>query len=141
MVINITYPSRKTEAEIAKIAGPAYSFIERIRLKGNGSRKMVLVDCSESIKQLLHDFKDTKYCNIEIRKQGLVVGFQSTMRIYAWVIPYYQLTLFHDGENLTVYSLQDHIKMKAAFNGSIEKKFLLKIMSLKAQFLQSQDFR
>mgnify|MGYP000005824150 CR=1 FL=1 len=127
MVLNVTYPSRKTKAEIDKLVGPAYSFMDRIKMKGIGSKKMILVDGSESILSLYNDTKDTRYCNIEIRKNGLVVGFRSTLRIYVWLIPFYQLTLYHDGNQLTVYSLQDHMKMKAAFNGSIEKQFLLKM--------------
>jgi len=141
MILNITYPSPKLNQAIKAQVGPSFSLLERIKMKGIGSRKMLITDCSASIADLLHNSADTKYCNIELRKKGIIVGFQSTMRIYAWLIPYYQLTTYFEDNTLKVYSLQDHIKMKAAFNARIEKGFLLKMLELKSKYLSSKDFR
>jgi len=141
MILNITYPSPKLDQAIKEQVGLSFSFLERIKMKGIGSRKMQIIDCSPSILSLLKNNNDTKYCNIELRKKGVVVGFQSTMRIYAWLIPYYQLSTYFENSTLKVYSLQDHIKMKAPFNGTIERPFLHKMFELKTKYLADQDFR
>jgi len=141
MILNITYPTYQTKAEIEKVVGSSFSFLERLKMGGIGSRKMIIYDSSDSISDLLKVNSDTKYCNIEIRRAGLIIGFQSTMRIYAWLIPYYQLHLFQSGKQLNVYSLQDHVKLKPAFNGQIDKKFVLKLLEFKSNYLQQQDFR
>ena len=141
MILNITYPTYQTKTEIEKAVGSSFSIWERFRMGGIGSRKMIISEASESISNLLKVNTDTKYCNIEIRRSGLIIGFQSTLRIYAWLIPFYQLHMFHNGSQLNIYSLQDHIKLKPAFNGDIDKKFILKILENKTNFLQKQDFR
>ena len=136
MIINITYPSRKTKKATEDIVGPAFSFIERIKMKGVGCAKLQIVESSADIEQITSANVDTAYCTIELRKNGLVIGFNSTGRIYAWCIPYYRLSIYYNSGKLSIYGPQNHIKAVAPFNGVVDKKFLRKVLKVKGDYLE-----
>lgn len=133
MLVNITYPDRKTDLQIKNIVGTAFSFIERIKMKGVGCAKLQIKEAAPEIAKLISANSDTAYCNIELRKKGIVVGFNSTGRIYAWCIPYYHLNIYYNSGLLTVFGSNSFIKAQAPFNGTIDKKFIRKILKLKAE--------
>lgn len=132
MIINITYADKKTEREIASVIGPAFSFLDRIKMKGIGCAKLQIKESSPEVHQLISANRDTAYCNIELRQQGILVGFNSVMRIYAWCIPYHFLNIYYNSGRLSIYGPKHNLKAIAPFNGSIDKKFLKKILVLKA---------
>lgn len=133
MIINITYPSKKTEKEIVSVTGKSFSFMDRFRMKGIGCSKLQIREASSEIYQLISANRDTAYCNMELRQEGLLVGFNSTMRIYAWCIPYYQLNIYYNSGKLSVFGSKNFLKMTAPFNGNIDKKFIKKVLALKAK--------
>jgi len=133
MIVNITYPDRITKREMEKLVGPSFSFLERLKRRGIGSEKLRIVEASASIVQYISRTQDANYCNLEIREKGLVVGFHDVMKIYAWCIPYYQLNIYVNAGKLSIYGPQGHIKAIPAFNGKINRKFLMKILAEKGK--------
>jgi len=133
MIINITYPDHKTRKQTAQVVGDSFSFIERIKMKGIGCTKLQIIEASPEISLMISANKDTAYCNMEMRKKGMVVGFNSTMRIYAWCIPYHQLNIYFNSGRLHVFGPQHNLKAIAPFNGTIDKRFIKKILALKAE--------
>ena len=133
MILNITYPNKKNDLAISNHIGKSFSWMERIRMGGIGCAKLQIIESSDEIKQIISANRDTAYCNIEMKKEGLLIGFNSTMRIYAWCIPYYRLNLYYNGGNMSIYGPKNKVKVKAPFNGSIDKKFLKKVLVMKAQ--------
>ena len=140
MILNITYPDYKTKAAIEKTVGPAYSFIDRIKMGGIGTSKLLMLEATEDIHKLLTITNDMTYCHLECRHGGIVVGFQTSMKIYAWLIPYHHLTLYNNSGQLVIYGPKNNIKVKAPFNGSIDKKFVKKVLAIKAEYLQKFNF-
>jgi len=138
VIINLPSPDKKTEQAIQKVAGPAFSFVQRIKMKGIGCSKLQIVEASPEIQKLITQNVDTAYCNLELREAGMVVGFNSTGRIYGWCIPYYQLNIYVNSGKLSVYGPKHNIKAVAPFNGSVDKKFLRKVLGLKAK-VQGDD--
>ncbi len=136
MIVNISYPSHKTKKAIEEIAGPSFSFIERIKMRGVGCAKLQIVESSNDIKQITSANNDTAYCTIELRKNGIIIGFNSTGRIYAWCIPYYRLNIYYNSGRLSIYGPQNHIKAIAPFNGMVDKKFLRKVLKVKGDYLE-----
>lgn len=132
LIINITYADNKTKLAITKIVGPSYSFIERIKLKGIGCSKLQIKESSPDILSIISANQDTAYCNIEMRKNGIVIGFNSTGRIYAWCIPYYRLNIYYNFGKLSIYGPANHIKAIAPFNGNVDKDFIKKILKAKS---------
>jgi len=133
MIINITYPSRKTDKAITDKIGPSFSFLDRIKMKGIGCSKLIIKEASPEIGQLISGNRDTSYCNMELRQQGLLVGFNSVMRIYAWCIPYYHLNIYYNFGKLSVYGAKNNLKLAAPFNGTIDKSFIKKVLDQKAK--------
>jgi len=132
MILNITYPTPQQKRDTEKVVGPSYSFMERIKMGGIGTSKLVIMEATDEIHKLLTLTSDTTYCHLECRKAGLVVGFQTTMRIYTWLIPYRQLSVYYNSGQMTVYGPKNSIKVKAPFNGTIDKKFVRKLLALKS---------
>lgn len=102
-------------------------------MKGIGSGKLQIKECSSEVSTILSANRDTAYCNIELRKNGIVLGFNSIGRIYAWCIPYYQLNMYYNGGILSIYGPKNSIKAQPPFNGKVNMDFLKKVLSLKAQ--------
>jgi hypothetical protein len=140
MILNITYPNYKTKAAISKAVGPSFSLLERIRMGGIGTSKLLMLEATEDIHKLLTITNDTTYCHLECRQGGIVVGFQTTMKIFAWLIPYHHLTIYNNSGKLVIYGSKNNIKVKAPFNGTIDKKFIKKVLTIKAQYLQKFNF-
>ena len=134
MILNISYKSKKNDRQIEDCIGRSFSFLERFKMGGIGCAKLQIVESSPDIHHIISANRNTAYCNIEMRLEGLLVGFNSTMRIYAWCIPYYRLNIYYNGGQLTIYGPANHIKLKPPFNGTVDKKFLKKVLVQKAQW-------
>lgn len=119
-----------------KVVGSSFSFLDRVRMGGIGCAKLKIDEASEEISHLISANRNTAYCNIELRKNGVVIGFNSSGRIYAWCVPYYQLNLYYNFGKLSIYGPDNNLKASAPFNGSIDKKFIRKVLAQKARFQQ-----
>lgn len=134
MIVNVTYPDRITKRQMEKLVGTSFSFLERIKRRGIGSEKLQIVEASQNIAQYITRTQDTNYCNLELREKGIVVGFHDVMKIYAWCIPYYQLSIYVNGGKLSIYGPKGHIKAIPAFNQTLNRKFLKKVMAEKQKY-------
>ncbi|NNE26913.1 MAG: hypothetical protein HKN09_08720 [Saprospiraceae bacterium] len=114
-----------------KLVGPQFSFLERFKMKGIGTQKMIISDASDNIFSLIINYTDTPYCNIELRKNGIVVGFSSNMRIYCWAIPYYKLVIVQQGSELMISTSDTFVTMQPSFNSIIDKSFIVKMLEQK----------
>ena len=141
MLINITYANKETDKQIADVVGRPYTLIEKIRMRGVGTSKMQIVEADEKMAELLNISVDTKYCYFELRTKGLIIGFQSISKTYVWVIPFYSLSIYYNGGLLSIYSNTDFMKVKKPFYGSVDKKYLKKVLDCKAKYFEESDFR
>lgn len=132
MIINITYPNKKTSNMITEIVGNSYSLLDRWKMKGIGSGKLIIDESSPEISKIIRTNRDTAYCNMELRLLGVVVGFNSTGRIYAWCIPYHLLNIYYNGGNLSIHGPDNFIKAKHPFNGKVNMGFLKKVLKIKS---------
>ncbi len=132
MIINITYPSKKTERLITEAVGESYSFLERWKMKGIGSGKLLIHECSPEISGIIRANRDTAYCNLELRKTGTVLGFNSVGRIYAWCIPYHLLNIYYNGGKLSIYGPDNFVKANPPFNGKLNLDFVKKVLKIKS---------
>ncbi|MBT8229669.1 MAG: hypothetical protein HKN67_11025 [Saprospiraceae bacterium] len=130
MLLDITHNDPVIRQKILELSGPAFSWIQRFKMKGIGSGKLIIEDSGEPLKELLYENTDTLYCNIELRTKGVVAGFMTGRRVYGWVIPYDQLVVIQNQDQLTVTGPDMFMKLKAPFNQSINVKFLEKLTKL-----------
>jgi len=140
MLFNISYSSKKTEGEINALMGDPFSFIQRIKMGGVGTSKLQIVEASQNIADLIQDRSASYYCYLELRPKGLMVGFQSHLRSFVLCIPFYELSIYYNGGLLSIYGKSGSFKLEAPFNSRVDKKYLSKVLSMKAEFLSGQNF-
>ena len=99
---------------------------------GIGSQRLRVIAASDEIKGLLRFDNKRDVCNIEMRKGGIVLRFQSKMYSYAWPIPWHQLTLFRNGEVLSIYGPNKFVKVVTEHNEQLSREFVIKVLMHKA---------
>jgi hypothetical protein len=127
MLFNISNKNLKTEKQINDLVGKPFSLIENIKKGGIGSPKLFITRCSAAIYDLLHVNESVKFCNIEIRPKGIIIGFQSRLEVYVLVIPFYKLVIFKPGNTITFHIDHHYISIDSSKNSKGVTKFIAKI--------------
>lgn len=127
MLYNISYKDPKIEREINEIVGKSFSLIENLKKGGIGSPKLFITRCSAAIYDLIHINNTVKFCNIELRPNGIIIGFQSRLDVYALVIPYYKLVVFKPGNSVTFHIDHHYISVDCSKNSTGVQKFINKL--------------
>lgn len=134
MIKNLSYNSKKINTVLLELVGRPFSFIEGLKLGGIGSNKLVIADASKEIVELLRLDNNVNYCNIEIRKNGLIIRFRSLLETYGFIIPYYKLIIYKGESN--IYSLyKDTSYIKFFADNKSTSLFMKKIIRLKTDYL------
>jgi hypothetical protein len=131
MLFNISHNDKKTTQKINDLVGKSFSFLENIKLKGIGSPRLIITKSSSKIEAILNKNNAIKYANIELRPQGIIIGFQSQLEVYALVIPFYKLVTFKPGNSITFHVDEHFISIDCSKNYSKIASFLAKVDSLK----------
>jgi len=137
MIFNVSYKSKAVDSEINELVGRPFSFMERIRMRGVGTSKMEIMEISVNLGRYFQERSGSRFCYLELRPAGLLVGFQSHLKTYVLAIPFHQLSIYYNGGLLSIYSKDYSIKMKPPFNGSVDKKYLSKVLDMKTSYLEN----
>ena len=131
---NITYKNKETEKEINAEMGKPFGLIEKLKLGGIGSRRMIIENFSEDIKNLTLKVRGIQYANIELRPNGIIVHINQGIYTHAWTIPYFRLSVFN-GDFFTIHGGGSHIQFNKEKSWKENKEFLQKIVKLKSEFV------
>ena len=132
MLKNISYNNLNVIDEINKLVGKPYSFLEKIKRGGVGSKKLLITKADKVIENLLLLDQNINNCNIEIRSSGIIIYFRSLLETYGLIIPYYKLVIFKVSEN--EYTLNVDSKfIKIKIKSKKDYTFIRKIMEEKAK--------
>lgn len=93
MLLDVSYNNKINTRKIDKELGKPFPLMERFKMGGIGSPKLILIETSIQISNLMNMDSNRNVCNIEMRPKGIIVGFRSRLSSYALVIPYYKLVL------------------------------------------------
>lgn len=135
MLRNVSYNNKVVKQEIIDFIGPPFSISERFRSGGIGSQRFIITSASNEISKLLALDSNINYCNIELRKKGIIIRFRSLLETYAWLIPFWKLSMFKNGNNYSIYSEKIKVIIKPAYNVLADKRFMRKLQSLKAKYM------
>ena len=114
MLLNVSYNNPEIRKKIDAEVGLPYSFLERIKQRGIGIGHLIITSSSSDIQKLLALDKYRNKCNIELRPNGIIIGFRSLLESYALVIPYWKLTLYKGkAEEYSLYRDTYCIKVEA----------------------------
>ena len=131
---NITNKNKETEKEINVEMGKPFGLIEKLKLGGIGSRRMIIENFSEDIKNLTLKVSGIQYANIELRPNGIIVHINQGIYTHAWTIPYFRLSVFN-GDFFTIHGGGSHIQFNKEKSWKENKEFLQKIVKLKSEFV------
>ena len=133
MLLNVSYNNKQITKKIDAEVGKPFSLAERFKRKGIGSTKLIITETSVHIYNLLILDNNRNQCNIEMRPNGIIVGFRSLLESYALVIPYYKLALYKGkAEEYSIYRDQYFIKIEAKAKDKSIHKFIQKVLEAKA---------
>ena len=131
MLFNISHNDPKIKKTINDLVGKPFGILENLKLKGIGSPKLMILKASQEIASILNRNNSTKFSNIELRPNGIIIGFQSQLEVYALVIPFYKLVVFRPGNWITFHIDHHFISVDASKNSQKIKEFMAKIENQK----------
>ena len=100
-------------------------------MKGIGSGKLLIVNASKEIENLLILDHNINQCNIERRPKGIIIYFRVLLETYALIIPYYKLVIFKVGGDIYTIHI-DHRKVKIKVKSNKDHEFIRNILNEKA---------
>tara|TARA_E500000178_G_C16955557_1_gene723492 strand:- start:1012 stop:1431 length:420 start_codon:yes stop_codon:yes gene_type:complete len=136
MLKNISYNNLSVIDEINKLVGKPYSFLEKIKRGGVGSKKLLITKADKVIESLLILDQNINNCNIEIRSSGIIIYFRSLLETYGLIIPYYKLVVFKVSENEYTFNVDSKF-VKIKIKSEKDHTFIRKIMEEKARYTKN----
>ena len=135
MILNTSYNNKETRRKIDDLLGKPFTLRERIKRKGIGSPHMPISQASIQIDNLLKLDNNRNVCNIEMRPNGIILGFRSLLESYGLIITYYKLVLFKgEAETYSVHMDSYRVAITARIKDKSIHKFMKKLMEAKASY-------
>ena len=94
MVLNTTYYNKEQIELINDLVGKPFGLLQSIKMKGIGSKRMIIEDVYPNMQQYLNKIEAVNYANIELRPIGILIRINKALKTFTWVIPYYQLVIY-----------------------------------------------
>lgn len=139
MILDTTYKNKENTLLITDLVGKPFSFIESIKMKRIGSKRMVIEDVSSNLKSCLNTISDINYGNIELRPGGILIHINKGLKKFTWAIPYYHLVIYKT--NGTSIHAQGHfIHFKNNKNLKENKNFINKMLNEKTKYDNQYNF-
>lgn len=133
MLVNVSYNNPEIKGKVNEAVGGPFSFRERIKQRGIGLGHLIVTASSTQIQELLDLDNNWNKCNIELRPQGIIIGFRSILESFALVIPYWKLNLYKGkAEEYSFYIDHHFVKIEAKAKDRRVHLFVKRILSLKA---------
>ncbi len=140
MIFNTTHNNKDVTATINDLLGKPYSFFQSIKLKGTGSKRMMIDDVSIGFKNIMNTVADINYGNIELREKGLLVHINKGLKNYSWAIPFYQLHIYKTN-GFSIHAQGNFVRFKSNKLLKENKKFIDKLIDLKIENDKQFDFQ
>jgi hypothetical protein len=132
MLLNDSYNHKEVNRKIIQAVGKPYGLIERLKMKGIGSPRLIIEASSTQIEQLLNLDNNANWCFIEMRPEGIIIRFRSLLETFALVIPYWKLVVYKtDASVYTIYKDEFFVRISVRTAG--DHKFMQRISQVKAE--------
>lgn len=122
MLFDTSYHDKRIERQINDLAGKPFSLRERLKLRGIGSKRMVIQEISAAYQKYMNPDHYQSKANLELRPYGLIIHFRHKLQSYSWVMPYSQVEIKNE-DHLFLGSNEKFIQ----FKDKLEAGFLDKI--------------
>lgn len=121
MVYDTTYPNKRISHAINGTVGAPYSFLQRLKSGGIGSKRMIVVAVCP---QFQHYFKLGSFgtkANVELRPKGIIIHFRQKLESYAWTMAFDGLTVSNE-THLTISFHDQYITFGEPVDGYFASK-------------------
>ena len=124
MLFDTTNTDKRITQQINEAVGAPFSFKNRLKMGGIGSKRMVIQAISAAYRQYLKASHYETKANIELRPKGIIIHFRHKLESYSWVMPYHELTI-QLSESLKLEANQHYI----SFHKELDHAFIHKLQS------------
>ena len=139
MLLDTTYSNKENDQLINDLVGKPFSLYQSFKMKGIGSKRMIIDEVSPNMKSYLNTVSDVNYANIELRPIGILIRMNKGLKNYTWVIPYYQLAIYRiNGSSIHTQGRFVHFRNNKMFKEN--KSFFDKLLDLKIQYESQYSF-
>ena len=133
MILDTTFTNKEHNELINDLVGKPFSLMQSIKMKGIGSKRMVIEEVSPNMKQYLNLVADINYANLELRPLGLLIRINKGLKTFTWIIPYYQLVIYKtNGSSIHAQGRFIHFKNNTTFKEN--KAFFDKLLNEKVKY-------
>jgi hypothetical protein len=139
VIYNTTHKNKDATTTINDLIGKPFSFIEALKKKGVGSKRMIVDDVSIGFKKILNTVSDINYGNIEIREKGILVHITKGHKNYSWAIPFYQLHIYKTS-GFSIHAQGNFVRFKSNKLLKENKKFVDRLIDLKIENDKHYEF-
>ncbi len=133
MILNTTHHNSEHKHIITDLIGSPYSLVQKLKLGGIGSKRMIIDDVSPNMKSMMNSVSDINYANIELRSKGILVMINKGLKNFTWIIPYYHLVIYKsNGSSIHAQGRYVHFRNSKTFKEN--KKFFDKLLDAKVKY-------
>ena len=138
MIYNSTYTDIEKDIETDNLVGKKYNLIKSIRLRGIGSKRLIVEELGINFKKLIQQKNDIIYSNIELRKKGIIIYIVDGQKRFTWVIPFYKLVIYKT-PSFSIHSEGNFIRYSNKLNHKQNLAFFKKVLDHKFNFNKSNN--
>lgn len=140
MILNSTYKNNDEKQILNDLVGRSFTLFESLKMKGVGSKRMIINDVSPNLVQYLNLVSDANYANIELRSGGILIYINKGLKNFTWAIPYYQLVIYKtNGASIHAQGKFIHFKNSKTFKEN--KSFFDKMLDEKIKYDMQYNFQ
>jgi hypothetical protein len=140
LILDTTHNNKEHKNIIIDLIGRPYKFMESIKMRGVGSKRMIIENVSPNLQQHLNTIADINYANIEMRPSGILIYINKGLKNYTWVIPFYQLVIYKtNGISIHAQGKFVHFKNNTMFKEN--KVYMDKLFDAKVKFDERYSFQ
>ncbi len=133
MILNTTHHNPDQKQIIADLIGNSFSLVQKFKLGGIGSKRMIIDEVSPNMRSMINSVSDINYANIELRPKGILIMINKGLKNFTWIIPYYQLVIYKtNGSSIHAQGRFVHFKNSKTFKEN--KKFFDKLLDEKVKY-------
>lgn len=139
MILDTTYHNKEHKQLLYNLVGRSFTLLESLKMKGIGSKRMIVGEVSPNMQSYLNTVSDINYANIELRKNGILIFINKGLQNFTWAIPYYQLVMYKtNGASIHAQGRYIHFKNNKTFKEN--KTFFRKMLDEKIKYDEQYNF-
>lgn len=139
MIINTTYTDKEAAKLIDAHLGESFPLLQRIKLRGIGSKRMIINDVSPKMKQYMNTVDDLNYGSIELRPKGILIHIHKKLNSFSWIVPYHKLHIYTSAY-FSIHANGNFIQFKKNKLYKENKAFIEKMKTQKNSVLNITDY-